>query len=253
MIRWTLSSFFAFIAFVFCDGQVAKGHYLTYHLGYAYQVVKDGSLSPVSYSGHLGNLGIGFKSFGKRWNDELELHGSGGILSPDVNPEAPASALLIGGRLNYRIGYRLLKRRKWQLHGGLSSINIWDYRDVRQYANNNFNFNGFFALGLHASAQRHFTLFAQNFTLQYQLALPLVGYVLRPGYIKPSTAGETGYKSFESWQNLFMWENKTELYWQLSAENYLALAYRWEYAQLELPNKIQLAQHYIHLSFISRL
>ncbi len=234
--------------------QLERGYFLQYHLGGALQIVKDASLSPVSYSGPLGNLGIGFKHFGKHWVESFSLHGSGGLLRGDVNPGATGSALLINARIDYQLGYKLYRKNRWQVHAGLGNINVWDYRGVNQYANNSFNYNAFFSLGPYASLQKGFTLWNQQFNLQYETTLAAISYVLRPAYVRPALSGQNfGYQEFAFLGDLVHWQNKTELYWKISTENHLALGYRWEYMQLDVPNKIQLAQHYLTLSILTKL
>jgi hypothetical protein len=236
------------------SAQSLKGYYLQYHLGGARQIVKDQSLSPVSYSGSLGTMGIGFRHFGKRWLENFSLYGSGGILTNDVTPDAPGSALLLNARVDYQVAYRVYTKNLWAIHAGLGNINVWDYRGVNQYANNSFNYNAFFSAGPYASFQKGFSLWNQEFNLQYETTVALISYVLRPSYVRPSISGRNfGYEAFASLNNMFHWQNRTELYWKISTENYLLLGYRWEYMQLEVPNKIQLAQHYITLSMVTKL
>lgn len=247
-----------FIAF-FCgcyflsSAQIQKGYYLPFQLDYSLQVVKDASLAPVSYSGIAGSLATGFVHQGKRYVQSLEIRASSGLLFSDVSMEQASSALLLGARANYKIGYQVWSKNGYVLHVGLATLNSFDYREINQYSNNSFNFQAAFGLGPFFNVQKSFTFFKQFFNVNYQLSLPVAAYVLRPGFVKPSIAEQFGYMAFEGWQNYFQLDSKASLQWQISSENYLCLNYQWEYFQLNRPNKIQLAQHYIGLSLLTHL
>jgi hypothetical protein len=242
-----------FISALGLQAQLQNGYYLPFYLGYSNQVVKDASLSPVSYSGSLGSIASGFTHQGKNWIDGLTVLGHSGILRSDIAPEEASNVLLVGARVSYKIARRFATISGFELYAGLSSISSWDYREVGRYANNSFNFNGFFSLGPYVSTQKNFELWGQQFNMQYELSLPVASYVLRPSYIKPQTGGDFGYSGIESWGDFFQVDSKCSLFWQISEQNYLCLSYQWEYTQLNLPNKIQLAQHFIGLSTITRL
>ncbi len=231
--------------------QLLEGHYMPFGLGYAFQTVKDASLSPVSYSGNLGTIQSGYYSQDERWLNLLDISGFGGFQYPDVNPEGNNNrTTLFAGRVIYSLSYQVYQSGDWRFFTGLLSHNVWDYRDVRSYTNSASNFNGMFAAGIQLTAQKPFELFGENFGLQYALGLPVACYYWRPGYIKPFFADEIAVKDFAYWGDYFALDSKTDLYWSLNESNWLKLSYQWEYTQLDIPNKIQTATHFLSVSTI---
>ena len=231
------------------SAQILEGHYLPFGLGYVYSTVKDQALSPVSYSGNLGSISGGYHYYNSKWISAFDISGFGAIIHPNVNrDDNPNSALAISARANYSLSRKVFEKNDWHFFAGIISQNFWDYRDVRRYSNSNFNFDAFFSLGPIITIQKPFSLWKQNFGIQYTLAVPVVTYAWRPGYIKPLLAGKISNKEFYSWGDYYNLDSRTELYWKVSHDNYIKLSYQWEYTQLNPINKLQMANHILTLS-----
>ncbi len=242
-----------FCCALFGSAQIPKGYYLPFEIQYSNQIVKDASLAPVSYSGSAGSLSTGFVHQGKRFFEQLEIRATSGLLFSDISKEQASTALLLGARTNYKIGYKVWSKNSYVFYVGLAALNSFDYREINQYSNNSFNFQAAFGVGPFLTTQKSFALFRQSFNVNYQLSIPVVAYVLRPGYVKPSIANQLGYMALEGWKNYVQLDSKVSLQWLISTENYLCLNYQWEYFQLDRPNKIQLAQHSVGVSLLTHL
>lgn len=227
------------------------GEYLKFGLGYSYQTVLDQSMSPVSYSGHFGQLSIGYYSQTENWLSELDIAGNAGIQDPDIGrEESGRQTLSVLSRLRYTLARRWAEPGKWRLYAGLSSMNSFDFRSHGNYVNSQNNFMALFALGPSVGVQREFGMFNQNWGLQVFADLPLAGYYLRPGYVKPFFNDEVGSKGLVWWGDFFQVNTRTDLIFFLENENQLRLIYNWEYIGLEPLNKIQSGTHQISLCAI---
>lgn len=249
-IRFKLLAVILFIG-ITTNAQIYDGSYIPFGLGYAYQTVKDNSVSSVSYSGNLASLSTGYYSQSEHWLSILDISGFGAFLYPNVNRENNTnSAISISGRLSYSMSYQVSKWKEWRFFAGLLSHNVWDYRDVSRFSNNSFNFNGFISGGISLASQKTFDLWNRKFGFQYTLGLPFSTYALRPGYIKPFIGDDIGSTEFYFWGDYFALDSKTELFWKINDHNLIRLSYQWEYNQLNALNKVQVASHFITLSTI---
>lgn len=231
------------------NAQLFEGHYMPFGLGYAFQTIKDNSMSPVSYSGNLGSISGGYYYQNKKWISRLDISGFGALLYPNVNREDnPNSALAVSARGHYSLSYKVYTQNDWSFFAGLLSHNSWDYRDIRRFSNSSFNFDGFFSAGIILSIQKPFELWGQSFGFQYDLGLPVGTYAWRPGYIKPFLASEINNKEFYFWGDFYTIDSKSQLLWKINKNNFLRLSYQWEYIQLNPVNKIQMANHFLTLS-----
>ncbi|MEQ9263037.1 MAG: hypothetical protein RLP14_07750 [Owenweeksia sp.] len=239
-------------AILFCTGikaQLFDGHYMPFGLGYAYQTVKDAALSPVSYSGNLGSIQSGYFDQNEKWLSQFDLLGFSGFQYPDVNPEGNDNQTTVfAGRAHYHLSYKVFEKSNWFFFAGLLSHNVWDYRQVRLYNNSEANFNGMFSAGVQLTAQRPFSLFGEQFGLQYGLGLPVGCYYMRPGYIKPFFADEIASKGFAFWGDYFALDSRTDINWKLNDHNWLRLTYQWEYTRLDVLNKVQTGTHFLSAS-----
>lgn len=231
-----------------------KGHYFPFSMGYGFETVKDEALSPVSYSGSLGAVGLGYHYQNDKWISMLDINGLAGYQYPDLNRDEGYRNTLTGlVRAHYQ-----LSRKVWQLpssidlFAGLVSHNSWDYRDHSRYGNSSANYIGLFSLGPIITAQKPFTLFSRNFTLAYRFGFPVATYYLRPTYIKPFLNQEIGSKGFAFWGDFYSLNSRTDLIYQLGNGNELRLSYVWDYYQLDLLNKVQLANHILSISTVFR-
>lgn len=249
--RWLLLGFLSFV--LSSNAQVFEGHFMPFGLGYTFQTVKDQSLSPVSYSGHLGSLHSGYYYQNKNWISRFDLNGFGAFIYPNVNRENNTnSALAISSRAIYSLSYKVVNLNSWHVFAGLSSHNSWDYRDVSNFSNSSFNFNGFFSAGPIITTQKSFFLWKQAFGFQYSITLPVATYAFRPGYIKPFLAEEIASKEFYFLGDYYSLDSKVELLWKLASNNQLRLSYQWEFSELDALNKIQIASHFITISTLYR-
>jgi len=225
------------------------GHYMPFGLGANYSIVKDDALSPMSYSGFLGQMESGYIYQNQKWISSFILSGSGGIQKPDVNREKhPSQTLSISSRACYNLSYNVLNYKNWTFFAGLKSLNSWDFRGNERYSNSYFNFAGIFSAGPVLTAQREFQFFHKNWGFQYDFTLPLAAYTLRPSYIKPYFADKLGFRDFAFWGDYFQFDSKAQLVYFLPNHNQLRLSYTWEYAQINIPNKLQQARHALVIS-----
>lgn len=220
--------------------QSLEGHYMPFGLNYGYQTVKDNALSPISYSGSLGGLSLGYYFQNKNWISLLDINGGGGFQTPDVNPEGNTSEVTTGiARTTYQLMRRVITYKDWRFYAGVVSHNTFDFRQHNRYGNSSDNYQAYFAFGTSIAVQKPFTLFQKNFALHYSFGFPFGGYYLRPGYVKPYLNDGIGSKDFAFWGDFYLLNSKTELIWMLSNGNQLRLFYNWEFAQLDVLNKTQ--------------
>lgn len=234
------------------QAQPMQGFFMPAGFGYTYEVVKDNSLSPVSYSGHLAQAIIGFYYQDEKWLSQLDIRGMGGWQYPDVTPSDVSRQTLTGlGRAHYFLSYEVYENESWRFFAGLLSYNSWDYRSHNRYGNSQDNYTGLFSAGPKFVVQKQpFQLWQQNFALQYGLGLPVGTYFFRPGYVKPYTNNEIAAKDFAWWGDFFLADSRTDLIWILNNGNQLRLSYIWEYATLNAPNKVQLASHQLAVTTV---
>lgn len=227
------------------------GEYLKFGLGYSYQRVLDQSMSPVRYSGHFGQLSIGYYSQSDKWLSELDIAANAGIQKPEAGSEQTSrQTFSVLSRVRYTLARRWAEPGKWRFYAGLSSMNSFDFRNHSSYVNSQTNFMALFALGPSLGVQREFSLFKHNWGLQVFADIPVAGYYLRPGYVKPFFNDEVGSKGIVGWGNYFQKNTRTDLIFYLQNENQLRLIYNWEYIGLEPLNKIQSGTHQISLCAI---
>lgn len=228
-----------------------SGDYLKFGLGYSYQTVLDQAMSPVSYSGHFGQLSIGYSSQNEKWLSELEIGGNGGLQYPDIGrEESSRQTLSLLSRLRYTLVRQWAEMNQWRFYTGLSSMNSFDFRNHSNYVNSQTNYLALFALGPSIGVQREFSMLKRRWGLQVFTDLPIAGYYLRPGYIKPFFNDEVGSKGLVWWGEFFQINTHTDLIYYLENENQLRLIYNWEYLSLEPLNKSQSGTHQFSLCAI---
>ena len=229
------------------------GHFMKFGLGYSYQSVLDQAMSPVTYNGHFGQLQIGYYDQNNLWISDFDLSALGGLQRPvSLRDETNRQTLSGLARLRYTLARQFTTFGRWRFFAGLSSLNSFDYRNHNQYRNSESNYIALFSLGPSAGVQREFELFQQNWGLQVFMDVPLTGYYLRPGYIKPFFNGDIGSKGFVWWGDFFMLNTRSDLIYYLPNGNQLRLSYQWEYLGLQPLNKVQTATHQISLCAVFR-
>lgn len=230
--------------------QVAAKDYLEFSLGYTYQKVKDASLSPLTYGGHLGHIGLAYRSLSDRWRNEVQLQGFGAKQYPlQGSPDNFSETLTFAGRLHYRLSYKLSQAPGGTtIYGGIASNNLWDYRSHNRFGNSSENFTGIAAIGPSAQIQKTFHFWQQHWQLEYVLDLPLAAFVIRPGFIKPLLNDEPSTQEWAFWGDYFGLFSTTRWAWLLPNGNQIALSYQWEYAAYQPLNSVQLAGHHLALS-----
>ena len=224
---------------------------MPFGLGYGFETVKDASLSPVSYSGSLGSISTGYYFQNEKWISQFDIAGLVGYQYPDVNRESGyRETLTILGRGTYNLSRRVFVKNDWTFFAGILSHNTWDYREHSRYGNSSANYTGLFSFGPVVTVQKPFELFSKNFTFSYSLGLPFGTYYLRPGYVKPYLNESIENRGFAFWGDYFALDSRTDLIWTLKSGNQLRLSYNWDYSQLDLLNKVQLATHQISISTV---
>ena len=218
---------------------------------YAYETVKDDALSPVSYSGSLGAVSLGYYFQNDKWISVLDLNGGGGFQSPDVNRENNPSSTTTGfARGSYQLIRRITSYKAFRFYAGLVSHNVFDFRQHTRYSNSSDNFEALFGFGTSVAVQKPFTLFKKNFVLSYTFGFPFGAYYMRPGYVKPYLDLEPGSTGFAYWGDYYILNSKTELSWLFNNGNQLRLFYNWEFTQLDILNKAQTDLQQIGLSTV---
>lgn len=234
-------------------GQQLKGHYMPFGLTYNFETVKDDALSPVSYSGSLGGMSLGYYFQNKNWISLLDVNGAGGVQKPDVNREGNRSSALTGiSRGSYQLLRKVYSYQGYDFYAGILSHNLYDFRQHNRYSNSSDNYEAMFSFGTSVAVQKPFTLFSQKFAGQYTLGFPFGTYYLRPSYIKPYFNDKVGSKGFAFWGDYYLLNSKTELIWILKNGNQLRLFYNWEFAELDVLNKTQTDLQQIGISTIFR-
>lgn len=222
---------------------------LSFGFQYGYERVLDEALSPISYSGSLGGLQLGFDFKNSQWLSQLEISGLGGFQYPAIKNEAVNRQTITGlVRAHYSLSRQVTEWKKWKIFVGLLSHNLYDYRNHNRYGNSQDNYLGLFSVGPVFSAQRPFTLWQKNFAFHYQLGLPVGTYYLRPSYIKPYTNGKIGNKGFAWWDSFYLLHSHSKLVWTLKSGNEIRLNYQWDFAQLNELNRVQIGGHQLALS-----
>lgn len=250
-LNFLLSALLSFSTTSFVTAQSLNGHYMPFGAVYSFETVKDQALSPVSYSGSLGGLYLGYEFLNDNWISTLSLNGGGGFQSPDVNPENNPSSTATGyARGSYQLMRRIFTYKDFRFFGGVVSHNVFDFRQHNRYGNSSDNYVALFAFGTSIAIQKPFTFFNQNWALSYNFGFPFGSYYLRPGYVKPYLNLEAGSKGFAFWGDFYILNSKTELTWILDNGNQLRLFYNWEFSQLDLLNKTQTDLQQIGLSTI---
>ncbi|WP_417612534.1 hypothetical protein [Owenweeksia hongkongensis] len=247
----TLFLTFTFTFFCLIVKAQPTGHYMPFSLGYGFETVKDVSLSPVSYSGKLGRIGIGYYYQNEKWISMLDIAGLAGQQYPEVNPESGyRNTLTILGRATYHLSRRIYTKNDWTIFAGILSHNTWDYREHSRYGNSSVNYTGLFSFGPVITVQKPFEVFSKSFTINYQLGLPFGTYYLRPGYVKPFLNEQISNKGFAFWGDYYTIDSRADLIWTLKGGNQLRLSYNWDYSQLDLLNKVQIATHQLSISTV---
>lgn len=226
-----------------------SGDYIQFSLGYSYQQVKDASLSPLTYAGNMGNIGLGYIYQSAKWRNSIYIMGFGAFQNPQQRaPDNSSRVTTFAGRLHYRLSYRVWQHHKWRLYAGVASTNVWDYRTHNRFGNSSENFTGLANLGPTLHLQRPFDLWGQKWQARYTLDLPVAAYVVRPGFIKPLLIEEPSVQEWAFWGDYSSVFSTLKLAWLLDNGNQILLSYQWEYATYKPLNKVQLAGHHLALS-----
>ncbi len=241
------------LLFLFFVGksQSVNGHFMPFGVMYAFETVKDEALSPVSYSGSLGSLSLGYYYQNDNWISALDLNGGGGFQAPDVNRENSPSNTTTGfARGSYQLLRRIATYKDFRFYAGVLSHNVFDFRQHNRYSNSSDNFVALFGFGTSVAVQKPFEVLNKNFMLGYTLGFPLGAYYMRPGYVKPYFLDEAGTTGFAFWGDYYILNSKTELTWIFNNGNQLRLFYNWEFTQIDVLNKSQTDMQQIGLSTI---
>lgn len=218
---------------------------------YNLETVKDDALSPVSYSGSLGGLSLGYYYQNKNWISLLEINGSAGFQKPDVNREGSRSETVSTvSRASYQLLRRVYSKSDWIFYAGLLSHNTFDYRQHNRYSNSSENYVALFTFGTSVAVQKPFTIFSKNFVGQYTMGFPFGTYFFRPSYIKPLLNEEIGSKGFAFWGDYYLLNSRMELIWIFDSGNQLRLFYNWEFASFNQLNKVQTDLQQIGISTV---
>lgn len=236
---------------IFSFAQIEKGHYMPLSLSYINQTVKDQALSPVSYSGSLGGVGLGYYYQGDKWLVQLDLGGGIGYQNPDVNrADNYSQTTTLLSRIILNGLYKVASPNDWSIYAGLVSYNLFDYRTHNRYSNSSENYQALFSFGLSLATQKSFELFSKNFSFQYTIGLPFGTSYLRPSYIKPSFNYEVGSKGMAYWGDFYLINSKPELIWHLENGNQIRLFYHYEFTNLDQLNKVQSSMYQLGISTV---
>lgn len=235
--------------------------YLSLGSGYTHQSVRDQGISPLRYDGSqatfLGEL-VDKTRFGEH---SLQGRFDFGEITSE---QSGASMAIYRGSGSYRY-LRTLKKtplKKLNLSVGGSFEGYWNLRQHLSFSNNAYNNEFYLNLGPSARAAYSFGLFRQKFGVTYTAQMPLVNYVVRPGFsgtyfddfVNNQTEGikgalKSGY--FAGMKQYFRFQNELNLEYFLKGGNGLKLGYIWDYYSLKSNfNPINAGYRTIQLSLI---
>ncbi len=239
------------MGFLSAPAQSFKGHFLQFGLGGGHQIVKDEALSPVSYSGYLGQIHLGYTYQNQRWISDLHIAGLGGFQNADVGSEQDLRQTSTGlGRASYHLSRNIIRTKNFKMFAGILSYNSWDYRNHERYGNSQDNFAGLFSAGAQFTFQRLFKTKNSYIVLQYGLGVPVATYYMRPGFIKPYLNQKIANKDFAFWGDFYTIDSDAELIFLLQNGNQIRVGYQWDFSQLDVLNKTQAGLHQISVSTV---
>lgn len=258
-MKLNFDKIFLALSLLLCSGHISaqalqkfEGDYLPFGMGGSYSVFLDNFNSPLVYQAWNALLQSGYYYQDEKWQNILYLNGGLGLATPRLSEASRSQYTNYLADISYHLRYRVWKSEKQQAFAGLANLNTWAYRQHNRFRNSSETFTGLFSFGLSGNYQRHFNLnlFSKNyqFGLDFTANLPLASYVIRPGYVTQTIADEPAVKELRWFDDIVQVNMQTELVWFRKNGNQLRLSYRWDYAQVEAPNKTQQATHQLFIS-----
>lgn len=234
-----------------------EGDYLFFALGGSLDRFNDAYISPNTYQGYSGNLGLGWHTYKGKWMNNFDLFGHGGWQKPNTPIEQNSQTLSLGFRGHYSLRYRFWNSGKHQLLGGLYSQNIFVLREHNGYRNSAQSFSGFFGYGpsLAYTYHRESKVFGLNWSWSWQSEwnIPFGTYLLRPNFIRQYSAGEIADRGNHIFNDTWQTDFRHSLIWHRSNGNQIRLMYQWEYFQTERFNPAYNGGHSVSIQLFYQL
>lgn len=234
-----------------------EGDFLWTSFGASSDQFKDEYVSPNTYAGYSGQLGLGWHSYSGRWMNNLDFMGHAGWQNPKVLPNSGNQTFSMGFRGHYSLRYRFWEHGQHQILAGIYSQNIFVLREHNNYSNSAQSFSGFFGYGpsLAYTFSRASRVFGRswNWSWQSEWNIPMGTYLLRPNFIRQYSNGEIADRGHFFFGSTWHTDFRHSLIWHLRHGNQVRLLYVWEYFQTERFNPSYNGGHQLHLQFFLKL
>ena len=239
---------------------------LSFGSGLTYTSVADKGMSPLTYGGFSVSPGFGLERNKAKTYSALSFHVNIGNLTPDINPDLTnANAAYFRTDLDLIHLYFLknLKENDLPVFIGGAFNNYGSVRVHTAYSNNSFNYEIVSSLSVAGRISKDIKIKKRQAQLQWQLMLPLVAFVQRPGFAfaaphyyleNDRSAAGAFLKSgnLTTWNDYFRLNSKISFNYFLKNSNAFRLSYEWDfykYDEIEI-NRMQLGEHTISIALI---
>lgn len=256
------------------------GQFLYVGGGWANYQSRDEGTSPLLYSGWGGDWRFGYLF--QREARLFQVEGKA-ALAPFMRtaqfPDEDKGRMFLqsyGMSLHGLYLFRDYESSKIQWHQGWNASFNMDFRTNSSFQNASLNYEMYYAAGWSTRLVKSFgwknkdevKVWFMKFRrrdrqlqLHFQLDLPVVTLMSRPGYISitdfsdgSSEFPDVNNIKLATWSKYFQLNTRTELYYDLHNHNRLMLAYYWNFFHYDQGfNKVQQAYHSVLFSFFLRL
>jgi len=239
-----------------------KTRYLPFGLGASYQSVQDLGMSPLIYRGAAFNLTFGYIEEKENYIDRNQflLHVGGMI---NKHQESFSTTLLRGDysylhvrkvtsfyndNMNYFLGGQLAFAANSRINGRLTNIG--------------FGYDFLQSIGVSNWARYKFQLFERDFTLDANINIPVLTFIMRPNYT--SIGDFTNPEANEakalldrgklvSLGKFVRISNLFHLSYYLKNGNAFMLSYNWDFYSYNQVNRVKAAYHAVYFTTLFNL
>lgn len=229
------------IGILFSFNAYTQKRYLNAGVGIAGIKSQDERMSPLSYTGSSLLAYTGYNEYRDKVNFLTDGFFYVGSISAPGDDGNTGSAFYFKGAIDFRTEWPLTKLMgdNFQFLLGGEWSNFFTTRLHQQYANNTFNYEYVSSLAIAPALQRSFSLFDHRVDLRWQLAIPFIAAVVRPGYVSTQPLAfkteENGSKAFfeslelNTLNHYFHIKSQISATYHLSNGNAIRLMYLWNY------------------------
>lgn len=246
--------------------QDQRQHYLHFGPGWIYNTTRDEAISPLRYKGHGLSLAIGYERQTAEQMSEVWLRAQYGSISPRHEGPFSASMLLTRADLGYRQLYhaRNFLNDRCTLFLGGAFLTAAVYREHNLFSNNAYQYDYASSLSIDGRATRAVALGQRTLLLDWQVSVPFLSALLRPGYNSSIPEGfiyhpEKPVKAVLASARLGTFAT----YWRILSTaavtyhlhngNKIRLGYSWDLYHYENVNRLTSATHTVHFSLLFNL